>query len=247
MFLLNRRLANDDLGSKHAIRHQHNRSSRSHADVFPAQSVLKPWTVVAHAPLHAPVGLSDPAVVFPHNTHLIERTHREASRTIRACVSASRGLPKGDKVHSHEAPAERRSTPIGRLLTLRVQAKRCGTRSTSSPFVIHHLRFGGLRSPATTPFMANRRRSRKSQPPSGPTLPYLMSLPERGVRSTGALAGGLLRELSEVVLPPSFRRTKLYRSLVDTTLRFMIEQVGNVPRASFDDPSSLLISHCAVR
>jgi hypothetical protein len=61
-----------------------------------------------------------------------------------------------------------------------------------------------------------------------------MSLPERGVRSSGALAGGLLRELSEVVLPHSFRRTKLYRSLVDTTLRFMIEQVGNVPRASFD-------------
>jgi hypothetical protein len=63
-----------------------------------------------------------------------------------------------------------------------------------------------------------------------------MSLPERSVRSTGALAGGLLRELSEVVLPSSFRRTKLYRSLVDTTLRFIIEEVGNVPRASLDDP-----------
>jgi hypothetical protein len=83
--------------------------------------------------------------------------------------------------------------------------------------------------------MANRRRSRKSKP-SGPTLPYLISLPERGVRSTGALAGGLLRELSEVVLPSSFRRTKLYRSLVDSTLRFIIEEVGNVPRASFDNP-----------
>jgi hypothetical protein len=69
VFLLNRRLANNDLGSKHAIRHQHNRSARSHADVFPAQSVLKPWTVVAHAPLHAPVGLSDPAVVSP-TTHV---------------------------------------------------------------------------------------------------------------------------------------------------------------------------------
>jgi hypothetical protein len=63
-----------------------------------------------------------------------------------------------------------------------------------------------------------------------------MSLPERGVRSTSALAGGLLRELSEVVLPSSFRRTKLYRSLVDTTLRFIIEEVGNVPRHSLDDP-----------
>jgi hypothetical protein len=59
-------------------------------------------------------------------------------------------------------------------------------------------------------------------------LPYLVSLPERSVRSTGALAGGLARELSEVVLPSSFRKTKLYRSLVDVTLRFVAEQVGQV-------------------
>ena len=59
-------------------------------------------------------------------------------------------------------------------------------------------------------------------------LPYLISLPERSVRSTGALAGGLARELSEVVLPSSFRKTKLYRSLVDVTLRFVAEQVGQV-------------------
>ena len=61
--------------------------------------------------------------------------------------------------------------------------------------------------------------------PSVP-LPYLISLPERSIRSTGALAGGLARELSEVVLPSSFRKTKLYRSLVDVTLRFVAEQVG---------------------
>jgi len=63
---------------------------------------------------------------------------------------------------------------------------------------------------------------------SGGPLPYLISLPERSVRSTGALAGGLARELSEVVLPSSFRKTKLYRSLVDVTLRFVAEQVGRV-------------------
>jgi len=68
-------------------------------------------------------------------------------------------------------------------------------------------------------------------------LPYLISLPERSVRSTGALAGGLARELSEVVLPSSFRKTKLYRSLVDVTLRFVAEQVGQVQRASDLAPS----------
>jgi hypothetical protein len=55
---------------------------------------------------------------------------------------------------------------------------------------------------------------------------YVISIPERTLRSTGALAGGLVKEFSEVVLPGSFRRTKLYRSLVDTTIRFVVEGVG---------------------
>jgi hypothetical protein len=62
-------------------------------------------------------------------------------------------------------------------------------------------------------------------------LPYIISLPERSLRSTSALAGGLARELSEVVLPSSFRRTKLYRSLVEVTLRFVAEQVGQAQRS----------------
>jgi hypothetical protein len=36
----------------------------------------------------------------------------------------------------------------------------------------------------------------------------------------------LLREVGEVVLPRGVRRTQLYQSLVDTTFRFVIEQVG---------------------
>src|SRR5262245_10481241 len=71
---------------------------------------------------------------------------------------------------------------------------------------------------------------------SGP-LPYLISLPERSVRSTGALAGGLAREVSDVVLPSSFRKTKLYRSLVDVTLRFVAEQIGRVQRPNDLAPS----------
>lgn len=57
---------------------------------------------------------------------------------------------------------------------------------------------------------------------------YVLSLPERVVRSASALAGGLLREVGNVILPPRVRRTSLYRNLVEVGLRFMIEEVGQV-------------------
>jgi len=60
---------------------------------------------------------------------------------------------------------------------------------------------------------------------------YVLSLPERILRSASALAGGLARELSDVVIPGALRRTHLYRSLVEGTLRFLIEQVGEVEGA----------------
>src|SRR4051812_38658764 len=55
---------------------------------------------------------------------------------------------------------------------------------------------------------------------------YLLSVPERVIRSALGFSAGLLREVGEVVLPRGVRQTQLYRSLVDTTLRFVIEQVG---------------------
>ena len=57
---------------------------------------------------------------------------------------------------------------------------------------------------------------------------YVLSLPERAIRSLGALSGGLLREIGEVALPSAIRRTVLYRTMVGVTLRFLIEQVGEV-------------------
>jgi len=57
---------------------------------------------------------------------------------------------------------------------------------------------------------------------------YLLSLPERVVRSASALAGGLLREAGELALPARVRRTRLYFNLVETGLRFLIEEVGQV-------------------
>jgi hypothetical protein len=59
---------------------------------------------------------------------------------------------------------------------------------------------------------------------------YLLSLPERIVRSALGLGAGVAREVGEVALPTSVRRSRLYQNLVDATLRFLIEQVGGVER-----------------
>jgi hypothetical protein len=57
---------------------------------------------------------------------------------------------------------------------------------------------------------------------------YILSLPERVIRSLGALSGGLLKEIGDVALPAAIRRTILYRTMVGVTLRFLIEDVGEV-------------------
>ncbi len=57
---------------------------------------------------------------------------------------------------------------------------------------------------------------------------YILSLPERAVRSLVALSGGLLKEIGDIALPAAIRRTVLYRTMVGVTLRFLIEDVGEV-------------------
>ncbi len=57
---------------------------------------------------------------------------------------------------------------------------------------------------------------------------FVLSLPERLLRSLGAVSGGLLRELGAVVLPSRVRRTALYRTMVEVTLRFLIRELGQV-------------------
>lgn len=59
-----------------------------------------------------------------------------------------------------------------------------------------------------------------------PSRGYLLSLPERVIRSALGFSAGLLREIGEVALPRTVRRTQLYKSLVETTLRYVIEEVG---------------------
>ena len=61
-----------------------------------------------------------------------------------------------------------------------------------------------------------------------PGVRYALSLPERVLRSASAVSAGLVREVADVALPIGIRRGRLYRNLVDATLRFMIEDVGRV-------------------
>jgi len=89
-------------------------------------------------------------------------------------------------------------------------------------------------------FCSARTSTPAAQSPAGgraPILPkvaspvrfkYLLSLPERVLRSLGALSGGLLREIGNVALPAGVRRTALYRTMVEVALRFLIEEVGQV-------------------
>jgi hypothetical protein len=74
---------------------------------------------------------------------------------------------------------------------------------------------------------------------------YLLSLPERALRSMSTLSAGLLRELSEVALPRAVRRTRLYTALVENTLRFLIENVGQVEGAY--PPQGKLADNFAMR
>ena len=57
---------------------------------------------------------------------------------------------------------------------------------------------------------------------------YILTVPERVVRSVSALAGGLVREIGQVTVPAAVRRTSLYRNMVELTLRYLIENVGQV-------------------
>jgi hypothetical protein len=57
---------------------------------------------------------------------------------------------------------------------------------------------------------------------------YLLSLPERFIRSVLGLGAGVAREVGEVAVPAAIRRGRLYQNLVDATLQFLIEQVGGV-------------------
>ena len=68
---------------------------------------------------------------------------------------------------------------------------------------------------------------------------YLLSLPERLLRSTTGIAAGTARELGVIALPARVRRTRLYTSMVDASLRFLLEQVAQVEPSALDREQAL--------
>lgn len=68
---------------------------------------------------------------------------------------------------------------------------------------------------------------------------FIYSIPERLLRSLTGLGGGAAREIGEVLLPARVRRSRLYQSSVGMTLRFLIEQVGQIEQVNPADKQSL--------
>jgi hypothetical protein len=82
----------------------------------------------------------------------------------------------------------------------------------------------------------------------GPSIKsYLLSFPERVIRSALGLGAGVAREVGEVALPAGVRRGQLYQNLVDTTLRYLTEKVGGVETLPADGeiPSDFVVRRAA--
>lgn len=60
---------------------------------------------------------------------------------------------------------------------------------------------------------------------------YSTSLPERTLRSASALAGGLVRESTNWLVPLAFRNSKSYSIFVQQMLDFVVNDIGGVKRA----------------
>ena len=63
-------------------------------------------------------------------------------------------------------------------------------------------------------------------------LIYTLSVPERAVRSTVALAGGAAREAATFLVPRAFQSSKTYEIVVTNSLKFLTEQVGGAKSAA---------------
>src|ERR671918_2502724 len=67
--------------------------------------------------------------------------------------------------------------------------------------------------------------------PVRPLPRFLVSLPERLVRSVAALLGGTVHETAQLLLPRLVRRSRLYEATAKNLLRITVELVGGVERA----------------
>jgi hypothetical protein len=67
-------------------------------------------------------------------------------------------------------------------------------------------------------------------------LGYVLSLPERALRTGTGLVGGMLRESASLLVPQSFQNSRTYTVMVRQMLDFLIHDVGGVEQG--ETPSS---------
>lgn len=67
-------------------------------------------------------------------------------------------------------------------------------------------------------------------------LGYVLSLPERALRSGTGLLGGVLRESASLLVPQSFRNSRTYTVMVRQMLDFVVHDIGGVAQGG--TPSS---------
>jgi hypothetical protein len=70
-------------------------------------------------------------------------------------------------------------------------------------------------------------------------LMYLLSLPERTVRSLAALAGGTTTLLAETLFPDSFRGTTTYRVTIGLMQQFILERVAGMKSEISEEQAKL--------
>jgi len=69
----------------------------------------------------------------------------------------------------------------------------------------------------------------------GQFLVFGLSLPERTVRSTVALAAGAAKATAQFLVPQAFQDSKTYELVIRNSLRFLTEEVGGVNSVSDDE------------
>jgi hypothetical protein len=73
-------------------------------------------------------------------------------------------------------------------------------------------------------------------------LGYLLSLPERTLRSLAAIAGGTSLLLTETLIPPSLKGSSLYKIFIGDVQKFLIEKVAQIQRSQPDGTSPSQLS-----
>jgi hypothetical protein len=76
---------------------------------------------------------------------------------------------------------------------------------------------------------------------------YVVSLPERVVRTAAAVVGGAVHETAQLLLPRLVRRSRLYEVSAKNLLRILVEGVGAVEGSSTTEPKAAGASELAVR